>query len=243
MIYDHHLAHVRFFHGLDTTMLAAIAQAGREQRVARDAFFFYQDEPATTFAVLLEGQARLTQIMPDGHQIILGFIGPGQEVGILAAIEHAEYPLTLQAVSDCVALTWDRKVLLDLLERYPILALRALRMVAGRFVQLQNQYRELATERVERRIARTLLRLVAQAGQQEADGVRIDLPLSRQDLAEMTGTTLYTVSRTLSQWEKHGFVESGRERVLIRSVSDLTLIAEDLPRPDQADQNDKQVLT
>lgn len=232
MTHDQILAHVRFFHGLDAATLAAMAQAGREQRVARDAFFFYQDEPATTFAVLIEGQARLTQITPDGHQIILGFIGPGQEVGILAAIDHAEYPLTLQAVSDCVALTWERATLLDLLERYPVLALRALRMVAGRFVQLQNQYRELATERVERRIARALLRLVAQAGQQEAAGVRIDLPLSRQDLAEMTGTTLYTVSRTLSQWEKQGVVESGRERVLIRSTPDLTRIAEDLPRPD-----------
>lgn len=106
-------------------------------------------------------------------------------------------------------------------------------MVAGRFVQLQNQYRELATERVERRIARALLRLAAQAGQHEADGVCIDFPISRQDVAELTGTTLYTVSRTLSQWEKQGIVQSGRKRVLIRSLRTLAALAEDLsPPPD-----------
>jgi len=229
MTHADNLSNIRFFQGLDAAALADIAQAGRVQHVTREAFFFHQDEPATTFSVLTEGQARLSQVTPDGHQIILGFIVPGQEVGILAAIEQAEYPLTLQAVTDCVALAWDRAPLLDLLERYPLLGLRALRMVAGRFVQLQNQYRELATERVERRIARALLRLGEQAGQQAADGVRIDLPLSRQDVAEMTGTTLYTVSRTLSSWEKQGIVASGRERVVIRSRQALRTIAEDLP--------------
>lgn len=227
----HHLARVRFFQGLDATALSVIALAGRVQRVAQDAFFFYEDDPATTFYALIEGQARLSQVAPDGHQVILGFVGPGQEVGIVAAIEQAEYPLTLQAVTHCVALAWDRAALLDLLERYPLLALRALHMVAGRFVQLQNQYRELATERVERRIARALLRLVEQVGQREAAGIRIDLPLSRQDLAEMTGTTLFTVSRTLSQWEKQGIVETGRERVLVRAPHSLVAITEDVPPP------------
>ncbi len=226
---DHLLSQIAFFQGLDTAALAVVMQASRQQRVARDAFFFHQDDPATTFFVLVSGQVRLSQITPDGHQVILGFSGPGQEIGIVAAIEQAEYPLTLQAVSDCVALAWERASLLDLLERYPLLALRALRMVTGRFVQLQHQYRELATERVERRIARALLRLVAQTGQPEAAGVRIDLPLSRQDLAEMTGTTLYTVSRCLSQWEKQGLIQTGRERVLIRSAPGLLAIAEDLP--------------
>ncbi|MCG8351515.1 MAG: Crp/Fnr family transcriptional regulator [Chloroflexales bacterium] len=223
------LHNVRFFQGLDSAALAMIAQASRKQRAPRDAFFFTQDEPATTFYVLIAGQARLSQITPEGRQVILGFVGPNQEVGIVAAIEQATYPLSLQAVTDCEALAWGSAALVRLLEQYPILALRALRMVTGRFVQLQNRYRELATERVERRIARALLRLVEQAGQCERVGVRIDLPLSRQDLAEMTGTTLYTVSRTLSQWERQGFLETGRERVLIRVPQELNRIAEDLP--------------
>lgn len=227
---------VRFFQGFDDAALNTIAQSSRERHVVRDAFFFYQDEPATTFYVLTAGQGRLSQVTPGGDQVILGFVGPAQEVGIIAIMPQALYPLSLQAVTDCAALVWESAALLEMMERYPVLALRALRMVTGRFVQLQQQYRELATERVERRIARALLRLVAQAGQQEPSGVRIDLPLSRQDLAEMTGTTIYTVSRTLSQWEKQGWIETGREWVLVRSASALETIAEDLPPfppPDQ----------
>jgi CRP-like cAMP-binding protein len=79
-------------------------------------------------------------------------------------------------------------------------------------------------------VARALLRLARQAGQRAEDGVLIGLPLSREDLAEMTGTTLYTVSRILSHWEQQGFVEAGRERVLIHHPHALVAIAEDLPR-------------
>lgn len=220
--------HVRFFQGLDDAALTVVQQKSYVRRVSDESFFFQQDEPATTFYVLTAGQAHLSQVTIDGQQVILGFLGPDQEVGIVAAIQHAEYPLSLQAVTDCVALAWDAPTLQSLMENYPILALRALRMVTGRFVQLQQQYRELATERVERRIARVLLRLSAQAGQPHPTGVRIEFPLSRQDVAEMTGTTLYTVSRTLSQWEKLGIVTTGRELIIIRSPQELLAIADDI---------------
>lgn len=93
----------------------------------------------------------------------------------------------------------------------------------------QDRYRELATERVERRVARALLRLVAQIGRPEEDGVTVAAPLARQDLAEMTGTTLFTVSRILSAWEGQGIVSTGRERVTLRDSALLARIAEDLP--------------
>jgi CRP-like cAMP-binding protein len=103
-----------------------------------------------------------------------------------------------------------------------------LEVVAGHYRRLLDRYQELATERVERRVARALLRLARQVGQKEEDGVLIGLPLSREDLAEMTGTTLYTVSRILSGWEHQGLVEAGRERVFIRDPHALVAIAEDL---------------
>jgi CRP-like cAMP-binding protein len=119
-----------------------------------------------------------------------------------------------------------------LMEKYPRVALNAIRLLAGRIQEFQDRLRELATERVERRIARTLIRLTRQAGRKTAEGVLIDLPLTRQDLAEMCGTTLYTVSRTLSQWESQGLVRSKREQVLVLFPHGLVQIAEDLP-PDR----------
>lgn len=85
--------------------------------------------------------------------------------------------------------------------------------------------------RTERRVAHALLRLVRQAGRRVEGGVEVDFPLSRQDIAAMTGTTLHTVSRILSGWETRGIVESGRQPVTIRQPHALVAIAEDLPRP------------
>lgn len=204
-------------------------QSARQRRVDRDAYFYHQGDPATAFYILIEGQVKLTEVTSDGQQLLVRFVGPGEAMGIIAALSKAVYPLSAQAVDDCLALTWDGEILEQLMERYPRMAIDGLRLVSQRWHELEERFRELATERVERRIAQALLRLVRQAGRKMEGGVLIDLPLSRQDLAEMTGTTLYTVSRILNQWEQLNLVELGRERVLIRYPHGLTRIAEDLP--------------
>jgi CRP-like cAMP-binding protein len=103
-----------------------------------------------------------------------------------------------------------------------------LRFVAARLHELQVQYRQLATEKVERRVARALIRLVQQAGRRVETGVLIDLPLSREDIAQMTGTTLYTVSRIISRFEGEGILEAGRQRMVIRNPHGLVKVADDL---------------
>jgi CRP-like cAMP-binding protein len=223
------LRRCHYFSDLPIDILTDAASAAQLRRVLAGDYFFRQGESASHFYVLAEGNARLSQITPEGRQVIMGLIGPPHEIGIIAAIAGARYPLDLQATQDSQALAWDQAGLRALLEAHPVLALRALRMVSGRFVELQDRYRELATERVERRLARAILRLVAQVGRPEADGVTIAVPLARQDLAELTGTTLFTVSRTLSAWEDAGIVRSGRERVTLCDSARLTAIAEDLP--------------
>ncbi|NNJ11266.1 Crp/Fnr family transcriptional regulator [Chloroflexales bacterium ZM16-3] len=223
------LCRCHYFAGLAEETLTAAASAAQLRHVSGGEFFFRQGDPASHFYVLAEGHARLSQITPEGRQVIMGLIGPAHAIGIIAAIPGALYPLDLQATQDSQALTWNQRTLHMLLESHPVLGLRALRMVSSRFVELQDRYRELATERVERRLARAILRLVAQVGRPEAGGVTIALPLARQDLAELTGTTLYTVSRTLSAWEDAGIIRSGRERVTLCDPARLTAIAEDLP--------------
>ncbi len=232
----HYLQQIRLFQGLSLAELTTIVQAARSRQVEQEAFFFHQEDPATTFYVLIQGQVKLTQVTPEGHQVIVRFISPGEAFGIIAALSNIVYPVSAQAVGDCGTLAWDGPTIARLIERYPPLALNALRLVTGRFRELQDRYRELVTERVERRIARALLRLTRQSGRKVQEGVLIDFPLSRQDLAEMTGTTLYTVSRILSKWDQQGIIEAGRERVLIRSPHGLVVIAEDLP-PDKLPEN------
>jgi CRP-like cAMP-binding protein len=87
----------------------------------------------------------------------------------------------------------------------------------------------MSTQQVERRVAHALLRLAKQAGRKVDDGIEIDFPISRQDIAEMTGTTLHTVSRTLSAWEQQGLIESGRQRIVLRDPHRLFGLAEETP--------------
>jgi CRP-like cAMP-binding protein len=227
------LERIKLFQGLDSDALAAVVQTAHVHALPSGSCFFLQDDPATRFYVLLQGRVRLTQVTAEGQQVILRFITPGEGMGIVAALGAMVYPASAEALDACRALMWDGAAVAALMERYPRLALNGMRLLAQRVREFQDRLRELATERVERRLARTLLRLARQSGHKAADGILIDLPLSRQNLAEMTGTTLYTVSRILSLWETRGLVEAGRERVLVRNPHGLVVVADDLPVPDE----------
>lgn len=217
------------FRELSAAQIGEMLRAGRPRKVARDAFLFQQGEPAAALYLLLTGRMRIQQVTPEGQQVLLRVITPGEMFGGITLLKEALFPASARAVEECTALGWDLDTMIQLMEQHPRLALNALGLLAARLETLQERYRELATERVERRVARTLLRLTRQTGRRVAEGVLIDFPLSREDLAEMTGATLYTVSRILSGWERQGLIESGRQRILIRRPHGLVSIAEDLP--------------
>ena len=224
-----HLQHVGTFHGIAPADLARIAQAARRRRMATGVFLFHQGDSAEVIYIPVQGRLKLTQITPEGHEVILRYVGVGEMTGATAAFGDTAYPASAETVEETIVLGWDNATMIDLIERYPRLGLNLLHLLSGRLQELQDRLREMSTERVERRIARTLLRLVSQLGRKVESGVLIDLALSRQDLANMTGTTLYTVSRVLSHWEEAGIVEAGREKVLIKQPPKLVVIAEDLP--------------
>jgi CRP-like cAMP-binding protein len=217
------------FQGLRAADLRTVSEAAYRRHVERGAFFFHQGDPAVAFYLLVQGEAKLTQVTPEGHQVLVRFVAVGEEFGGIAAVHSATYTLSAQAVQDCLALAWDGETLARLMQRYPRVAFNMLELVAGYYRRLLDRYQDLITKRVEQRVARALLRLARQTGQKTEGGVLIGLPLSREDLAEMTGTTLYTVSRILSGWEQQGFIKAGREWVLVSQAHILVAIAEDLP--------------
>ena len=217
------------FRGLNAAQTTEVLRAARARKIARDGFLFQQGDPAAALYLLQAGRMRIQQVTPDGQQVLLRVVIPGEMFGGVTLLEDAAYPASARAVEECTALGWDIATMSRLMERFPRLALNALRLLATHMQNLQDSYRELATERVERRVARALLRLTRQTGRRVEGGVLIDFPLSREDLAEMTGATLFTVSRILSGWERQGLIESGRQRILIRRPHGLVAIAEDLP--------------
>jgi CRP-like cAMP-binding protein len=236
MEYEQYIPYLKqsiLFREMDDASLLEVVRAGRLRRVKDGGIFFHQNEPARVLYVLVEGRVKFTQVTAEGHQVIVRVSGPGELFGAVAALGDADHPATGEATADCAALGWNSDVISGLMERFPMLALNTVRFLAGRVKEFQDRYRELATERVERRVAQALLRLALQIGRKVPEGILIDLTLSRQDIAEMTGTTIFTVSRILSGWETQGIIESGRERVLVRDTDALTAIADDFPVEDE----------
>jgi CRP-like cAMP-binding protein len=219
---------VALFASLDATALRNISEAARLRHVEGAGLFFREGDSAESFFVVQTGSVKLTQLTPEGHQVVLRIVGPSDAFGGVAAFGGGTYPVTAEAVTHVSALEWPGAIMAILMEKYPKLALNAVRFVAARLHELQVQYRQLATEKVERRVARALLRLVEHAGRRTDSGVLIDLPLSRDDIAQMTGTTLYTVSRIISRFEGDGLVEAGRQSIVIRNPHGLMSVADDL---------------
>jgi len=206
-----------------------VMETGVLRSIEEDGFFFLQGDPATHAYVLVEGRVKMIQITPNGQQITLRIMTPGQTYGGIALLNpRAGYPATAQAVEDSSALAWDTAHLRQLVENEPSISLNVMSLMHGYISELQERQKALVTDRVDQRIARVLLKLAAQSGTKIDEGVLIDLPITRQDIAEMSGTTLYTVSRTLNEWNRGGLLEIGRERVVICEPHQLVSIADDL---------------
>lgn len=216
------------FAGLSREEHRRIAGLAHRRRAARREELFAQGEEPAQVHLLISGEVELTQTGSDGREVNLRLIGPGGVFALTAVLSDGAYPGTARAMRPSEALIWRCETFRDLIERNPRIASNALPILLSRVRDLENRLRELATERVAQRLARTLVRLARHAGKRVDRGVLIDLPLSREELARMTGTTLFTVSRLLSEWESRGLLQLGRERVLILHPHGIVQIAEDL---------------
>lgn len=222
------VAGVPIFAGLSAQQRETLLQEAQAVRYPKGTTVFQQDTDAHSFYVLLHGRLRVFKLTPDGQQVVVRFVAPGELFGVAMAIGRTTYPGTSVAVVDSVALQWPSTAWPRLVAAHPALAANTLQTVGGRLQELHTRVVEMSTEQVERRVAHALLRLAHQAGRKVETGVRIDFPISRQDIAEMTGTTLHTVSRIISAWEERGLVESGRQKITVREPHKLLLIADDV---------------
>jgi len=187
---------------------------------------FREGDPALRSYLVIEGRLKLSKLHEDGKEAIVRYINPGEITAAVSVFNGKNYPVTAQAVGHSMVVGWDRETMLEIMTAYPQIAINLLGTVVERLDDIQNRYLELQTERVEQRIARSLLRIMKQSGRKTEEGILIDFRLSRQDLADYAGTTLYTASRTLSSWEQRGWIVSGRERIVVADPHALVTFAE-----------------
>lgn len=214
------------FQGMAPEDLDRLLQQARSLRIAKDQTVFEQEGEAHSFFLLLDGHARVVKTTPDGQQVIVRYISPGELMGIAHALGRTTYPASAVAAVDCVVLAWPGHLWPELAESFPSFGTSTYKTVGARLQETQARVVEMATEQVEQRVAHALLRLVKQTGRKTDEGILIDFPISRQDIAEMTGTTLHTVSRLLTAWEEKGLVKSGRQKVTVVEPHRLFVLAE-----------------
>jgi CRP-like cAMP-binding protein len=220
------VANLPMFAGLSPAEQDELLREARSIRYAKDSAAFDQGAEADRFFLLLHGHLRVEKSTSQGHQSVVRYVSAGELFGVAQAMNLTHYPATAVAAVESIALAWPSSSWHRLIAKYPSLAASALQTVGSRLQDTQARVMEISNEQVEQRVAHALLRLAKQAGRKVDSGIEIDFPISRQDIAEMTGTTLHTVSRVLSAWESEGLVEGGRQRIVLRDPHRLHGLAE-----------------
>ncbi|MCX7286746.1 MAG: Crp/Fnr family transcriptional regulator [Rhodobacterales bacterium] len=213
------------FRRLTRPQIREILDAARTARYDAGQSVFAEGADVERFFLLLDGHIRVQRTTPQGEQIILLHIAPGQLFGIGAALGHKTYPATAVAADECVVLAWPNRLWPDFIARYDGFATQTYASVGGRLNDMHAVIVEMATKQVEQRIASALLRLITQTGRKVENGIEIDFPITRQNISDMTGSTLHTVSRLLSAWEKDGIVASERKKITVTAPHRLVLLS------------------
>lgn len=186
---------------------------------------FVERDPSRFFYSIVSGRVKVFKTTRSGKDIILGIFSAGDPVGSVAVFKEVPYPASAQALEQSVCISIARQDLYTLLERQPSVARGLLLGLTQRLVELVNRVDELTGARVEHRLARLLLRLAKELGRSDQGAVFIPLALSRQDLADMTGTTIETCIRIMSRWEKEDTVHTQKDGFVVLDAETLEALA------------------
>jgi len=209
------------FSGLEADEIQELVLLFKEKRLAAGEYAFWEGDPPDWFYLLAKGKIKVVKHSSSGKDFIIAFFEPGEIFGEVAVFENRPYPASAQAVIDSTALGIRREDFLKFLARRPEVALRIINVLGGRLRMASSRLRDLASERVEQRIARILMMLAAKLGP--------SLPFTRQDIADMAGTTTESAIRFLSSLNERKITRSARGKIVILDGLKLRLLAEGPP--------------
>ncbi|MCD6679574.1 MAG: Crp/Fnr family transcriptional regulator [Burkholderiaceae bacterium] len=232
-----------FFSALGDGQLDEVAERFDQRNFTVGETIHRAGDPAERLSIVVAGQVKIARPTPDGQDVLLALLGPQEHFGSLLELGDAVYRDDAVAHTDCCVLSTGAESFHALVVRFPSVANAALALVAARLREAQATIEQLSTYPVPRRVAATLLALadrlgtirpcvdsddhrgVGNSGDGHDDEILIDATLSRQDLADMTGATVETVSRVLSDFRRRGWIDSGRQWVSVRDRASLKKVA------------------
>ncbi|HTI36967.1 MAG TPA: Crp/Fnr family transcriptional regulator [Vicinamibacterales bacterium] len=206
----------------DRGRLASVATV---RTFARGARLFSEGDPSDHLLTVINGRVKVFKTTPRGSDVILEIFGPGDPVGAVAVYESRPYPASAVALEATTCVLVPRQSFFELLETHPTMIRGLLGGLTLRLVELTNRLAELSGGRVEARMARFFLKLAADMGQPRADGTFLPLALSRQELADMIGTTIETSIRIMSRWSKDDIVRTEKDGFILVDRARLEALA------------------
>jgi CRP-like cAMP-binding protein len=215
-------------------MFRALSEADRRQlaSVARVRLYqkgdtiFAEGEASEVFFTIVRGRVKIFKTAPTGKHVILELFGAGDPVGAVAVYEERDYPASAMALEDTICLLLPRREFFQLLEQHPSLVRGLLAGLTHRIVELTNRIAEFSGGRVETRVARLFQKLASEHGQETEEGTFIPVVLSRQEVADLTGTTIETCIRIMSRWGKENVIRTDKNGFMILDRDVLDEIAE-----------------
>lgn len=196
--------------GLTDDQQREVLEKSRVRMVAAKEILATEGEPVEFAALVQLGHLKLSRSAPDGTEVIVRYMGPGEPFAAIAVLPGARFPITATAVTPLRLLIWPAADMRVLSDRIPQLKTNLMSAMSGHMSGALARVQELTSDRVPQRVARALVRLARDSGERTPAGWRIVHPITRQELAELTGTTLFTVSRLVSAWESEGLLRTSR---------------------------------
>lgn len=217
---------VPFFSDLTHEQIAEINRQFHEKGFEKGDYLYFAGDPAESLFIIAEGRVKLLRHTAAGKDVMLDLLIPGEFFGTLSTASGSLYQDTAQAVTSICALAIDRDNFRSILTQYPTVGMKVLDTVSTRLEAAHATIQQLSAQSAEKRIATTLLHLAAKLGESHDVGLLIQTPLTRDELAEMTATTPETASRVISQFQKEGWISTGRQWIAISDINGLTKIAQ-----------------
>jgi CRP/FNR family transcriptional regulator len=217
------------FAGVPPRELAALAALAHDETYRARDFIFMEGDPADWFCLVRSGRVKVLRQSRGGKEVVLELLGPGEPFGGVAVIEGRPYPASAQATEASVVLKIPREPIVALTERHPGMIREMALMIGRRLRAAHESVRSLAADPVEARLAAALLRLAERDGERGPRGLTLPYHLTRQSLADMTGTTVETAIRVVSRWQKDSLVRDDGGRLLLADPEALRAIAEGKP--------------
>lgn len=214
------------FAGLPAREIEALAGLVIEETHRAREHIFMEGDAARWFYVVKSGHVKIVRHSPTGQDVILELLGPGEVFGGVAVIEKRPYPAAAQATEATVVLKIPADPIVALADRHPSLIKEMALMLGRRLRTAHDSVRSLAADPVEARLAAALVRLAEREGTRTREGVTLPFHLTRQSLADMTGTTVETAIRVLSRWTREGLLTDKGGRLVVGDVEALRTLAE-----------------